>query len=275
MWQHISFTLSTALQTFNRVHKNWAKFGVSYAVIFLIIGFIIGFCVLIGLGFLLSSAWVQLDNTDQYLYVWFENALKVDFNILIMSTGMLGAWLQKNPEGYQKPFEVFSRSTPRGAWQLFILFAIIQTAFFYIHLSAGMQKIADRYADVPNDFGTENRQLYLNWLYAVIKIIDGMLPFILAGILYLKAAGLKKVTLYKKEFLALLVIGYAFNSLLSTFSYLFDQVLVDLILVSLKQPWIMLLLYDALYIFISISTVMVFGYIIYSAFREEEITLDI
>lgn len=277
MWQHVSFTLSTALQTFNRLHKSWAKFSVPYAIIFLIPGFIISFCLLAGLGFLVRSSWADMENTDQYLYVWFEHALKLDVRLLITSTGLLGAYFNlniNNPEAGKQPFEKFGKSIPGAAWQLFLLMAVIQAVVYYIHLSGNMRQLADTSNGIFNHFFIESRKLFYFWLHDVIEILSNMLPFPMAGMLYLKASGSKHLRINQKAFLSLLVVGYAFHSLLTTLNYLIGKVVLSLIMIPLKQTVLAMLLSDFVYIFIYINAIMIFVYITYSAFRQEEIELE-
>lgn len=277
MWKHLYQTLSYTLRQCNSHYAGWMRSGYLFGRVFLAISIILSFVMLYGVMLFVVPAWMPDAASEEMLYYILESAVSVGFNVMILGCAMLAARLRsKGMENAFRSFPEFSRSVPMNGWNFYLISVILTSLvyFFILHLTLDRPNGGDANIGAAlfrNVDGAALRPWFrslLSWCYALC-------PFVLAGILYLKTAGLPLSAIYRPSFITLLITGFACQQLASTTYTLIANVLLQPVLILMNSVWIRLLLLFLLQALVYLPVMPLFIFLTDSAFRENEEVLDI
>lgn len=277
MWQQIHHTLSATLELCNRYYKTLAKAGLLHGRRFFILGFFLSFPILLSIAFILQSSWAELGDGDALIFMWGGYAVRTALAIMVMSAGMLAAYLRPYLQSGQAPsgsFETFAGTIPRKAWRLFFLFSLLICIVYYIVIHGQYTKYTQQ-EGILGLFRNFNRSGYLSWLYDIADIVSSLLPFWLAGLLYMASTGLRHARARYPSFISLIITGYAFNLLFSNLYIQLSGLLLQPVLLLAGNQWAAFIAGNLLEAVIYMNCVLVIAYLVYSAFTEQEEKLDI
>jgi hypothetical protein len=273
MWAQLYQTLRSTLELCNTSFKQWAGAGLLFARTFFVLGTTTGFAILAVLAFLFNPSWLVLDSGEQYLYYWTGHAVELGIKVMVMSSGMLAAYLRRGLPTFTS-FSAFSKEVPRGAWRFFFLAALLMAIVYFlnVYLAKSQQPQGN---SISSAFRFVNGQAYLPWIYDIVNMIFILLPYLLAGLLYLKTLDMPYYRALKPAFICLVLTGYITGGVVWTLYVQAYRLLLQPVLITVSNDWFTLLATSITEAVFYMNFILIAAFLIQSAFSDTEETLDI
>ncbi|MBO9153866.1 hypothetical protein ACFOTA_16725 [Chitinophaga sp. GCM10012297] len=267
MWTSFINTINGFAKLAREHYKNWAGLIFRGTLILLLLGTGIGMLAMKILYFLPLTVKIEEEDTG----IWLNYSLRTGLHVMIIGCGLLAAAFSRHPQT-PATFSEFAAKTPRAAWIRFLSFSVFITLPIMMEMYF-QYRMNSLYTDGPLSSllgadDTENMRAFFFWLMTILYNINAFIAPLLAGLLFVKAAGATRARLYSRQIVTVALLGFLMLTTAGSLYYNINIVILDLVWEFLRINWHVP---STLFvIFIVLAAAGVWTWLICGAFYEEE-----
>lgn len=269
MWTTFINTLGGFSKLAGEHYKNWAGLIFKGTLILLLLGNGIGMLAMKVPYFLPLTVVMTEEDTGS---IWLNYSLRTGLHIMVIGCGLLAAAFSRQPQP-PASFSEFAAKTPRSAWVRFFSFSAFITIpimmEMYFHYRMVSLYTAGPLASMLGADDAENMRAFFFWLMTILYNINSFIAPLLAGLLFVKAAGAAKAYLYSRQIVTVALLGYLMLATAATLHYNINMVLLSLVwdFLGIDSQYFSASL---IVTFIILAAAGVWTWLICSAFYEED-----